>query len=169
MGRHGALEGRHATAAGSTQALHGLRARALLLSALALTTPATGGCTLIGLGLGSATPKYETVSPPYASLEPGAEVRVEPKTAEGRERAGNREHLYGTYAGARDGVFEIDTKTGTWSFRQGDVAAVSKREGSYWLAGLLVGAGIDVTLIIASAIAISHSMHTMNISIGRLD
>jgi hypothetical protein len=68
-----------------------------LLAATVVTAFLTQGCSLIGLGAGSASPKYERVEPPYASLAEGTAERsasaTSPKFSAGAAAIGRRDSL----------------------------------------------------------------------------
>lgn len=126
--------------------------------------PALSGCTLVGLGIGASTPSYEQVPPPYASIEPGRDVRLT-TTPVRSEEPWPPPHVYGRFRSADEGAVVLEDRT----IPRRDVERVDVRTGTYWKTGLLVGACFDVTLAISIAVIASNASFAPHFSVGKLD
>lgn len=102
--------------------------RALALFALVMLLDTASGCTLVGLGIGAAVPRYEPGSP-----------------AEGdRIRVGEVE---GRYEGVRGDDLVVTTDGGPRRIAKREAGAVEVAKGSSWKTGLVVGGFIDAVLL----------------------
>ena len=111
----------------------------------------TQGCTLIGLGIGATTPKYERVEPPYDSLAVGTDVRVL------RADRDPDDAVTGEYRGPHGRYLFIDTEWGGRAVDERNIAEVQRRSGSYWAEGLAVGVALDVIAGSLLAVEIANS------------
>jgi hypothetical protein len=145
-------------------------ARLLLISAVAASCAALGGCTLVGAGIGSAVPRYERTTNRTRPIDLGEEIRVvllrSPSASDILPRDGGG-HVDGRYAGIHEGLLAvtIDGRVEPREIPLTDVDEVRVRDGSYWLTGLIVGGSVDATLIVLAAVAASQS-HEMQIDVG---
>ena len=151
----------HASGDGTVVAIGPVMVRppAMLLVLLALV-PGLSGCSLIGLGIGSAVTTYETVQPPYERhLAAGDEVRVtvtpqspspEPPTATWFSRS-----TEGKYALVRDDAIVLDAaRPEQRAIPLRDVQSIEVFKGSQWKTGLLVGGILDVVAVVLVTAAV---------------
>ena len=120
-------------------------------------------CSLIGLGIGSASPKYERVETPYESLAEGSEVRVVRVVRE--DRARETSPVDGVYRGAHAGYLFVDTEWGGRALDERQVVEVDRRTGSHWAEGLVAGIALDVVIGSFLAYQIANS-RSSQLSIG---
>lgn len=127
------------------------------------------GCTLIGAGIGSAQPRWESegdVEAPQRDLY-GNEVRLET-----RER-----HVRGTFVGLGDEtvggkrvrVIVLDTSEGQQRIPLSDASQVEVKTGSFVVEGALIGAVIDVVLVVAVVSVASDPLAGANLSLGTFE
>jgi hypothetical protein len=142
----------------------------LLLVILAVQN---AGCTLIGMGIGSAIPRYEyqpgppIVGPEYEiAVEPGREIEV--------VRASDHQEFRGTFQGVTRGDLvaavpvSVATprdpfappKTERVAIKVTDIERLQVRErtGSHWATGAIVGAVLDTISIAVFAFTIKDGL-----------
>lgn len=127
-------------------------ARLALLALLATST----GCGLIGMGVGSAVPRSETIVVTSETPLPeiGERVRVHVTRA-----GGSDEWIAGRYDGVREGAFIVSNSSGEHAIVIGSIREIEKRRGSYWGTGLAIGVVIDVIVtgaLVAAAVDLSR-------------
>ena len=127
-----------------------LRSLVTLMALVAL--PSTTGCSVLGLGIGTAigaaSPRYDEISPYNPALPVGANVRV--RTSEGRFVA---DVVYeGAYTGTRDDALIVSSDEGDDAIKLASIRELHVKNGTYWRrgmnAGLIVGGTIDVIIVI---------------------
>jgi len=124
------------------------------------------GCTLIGLGIGAAVPRWERDVPPE-NIE-SYRVEGKPLDVDVQLRPGvsATAHVHGSFAGAKlvdlgemaspAGVVHgvrlvVATDEGERRIKFQDVQRLDVRRGSHWLTGLKVGVAVEVTLLVTLA------------------
>jgi hypothetical protein len=111
------------------------------------------GCSLIGLGIGAAVPKYsERVDP--RTLPAGARVLV---TEVGLVET-NGTFVSASNANARNADVTIDADQKRITIR----GEVRRRDGTYWEDGLTVGVVIDFALLVAGGILAAVAMTALS-------
>ena len=127
----------------------GTRLAFLLAASFALE-----GCSLIGLGIGAATPRYQELPRRAAAnadeLPKGEVVEITAVTGLGQEQ------IDGSVEGVRDGKLLVDSGYGTRTIPLDHVMTVRVREGSYWAAGLAAGAVIDAVVLPCVVVGLSR-------------
>jgi hypothetical protein len=124
------------------------RMRALVTSqvGIVLLAAASQGCSVVGLGVGAAIPRYEDLRPAtFEHVSPGDELRV--TTEDGRTSEGK-------FVGASTERAILSTDKGTRTLENAHVAGVERRIGSQAGAGFGLGFVLDVTMIGMGAIAL---------------
>jgi len=153
--------------------IHTLR-RAAALFAVVLSAGSTEACSLVGLGVGAATPKYQSLPERPADtwmeeLHSGDIIRVRRHVVQSYETAGlgTSEWIDGRYEGIRDqkllilvdGSRELEPA----EIPLTDVTDVKVRRGSHWVTGLLVGAVVDAVVVgFVAATTVGH----LNVNLG---
>ncbi len=102
----------------------------------------SSGCSVIGLNIGMSSPRYAT-APSVDAVPPGTDVRI---THDGTETDGK-------LAGSDPDGVRLD---GQRSIERVRITKVEKKDGSYWLEGLTMGAALDALAIVAVVITVSH-------------
>ena len=137
--------------------------------ALAMT-PILGGCSLVGAGIGSAVPRYETATP-TRSLHLDEEIRVvlyrrsspnesnEPNDVVPR---GGGERVDGRYAGIRSGVLSVyvEGRVEPREIPLTEISEIRVRNGTYWATGLIAGGAVDATLLTLVIVAVTQAGDT---------
>lgn len=116
----------------------------------------SSGCTLVGLGLGAATPAYEmpvTLSELEARSATGASTEVRVSVRGGGALSASQ----GIYAGQVGDLVSVTSARGTTFLRIDDVERIEERTGSRWATGLAIGGAIDLALILATVVVISSA------------
>lgn len=127
-------------------------ASALALLALFLLQ----GCTLIGVGIGASIPRVERVAPQDAkSLPTNIEVEVEAKTGDdvsSGSRAAPIRHIAGNLDSVEGGYIFVASADGkhTRDIPLDRVTELRVDRGTYWLAGLCLGAAIDFAVVVVT-------------------
>ena len=111
---------------------------------------ASMGCTLAGLGIGSAVPRWQETTP--ADVRPGEDVRVASGSVPCDQVPENtscgtqwtRGRLLDTRE--RDRELVLDTEDGARTFA--GPRAIEVTRGSQWARGLLVGAALDLFVVV---------------------
>jgi hypothetical protein len=118
-----------------------------LLSSILLLALLSSGCTVIGFGVGLATPSSETVvSRDVFTIEPGTDVEVVVEMESGRTRS-----VTGRFVSADEEVIFVEAPEGQFTINRHWVRRVTIHNGTQWLQGTLVGAGIDLGLVLVVA------------------
>jgi hypothetical protein len=127
--------------------------RALVLIVFVVLAACSSGCTAIGLGLGSAVPRYE---PQTGYPDPGVHVKL--ANEHGNELAS------GTLEARKNGVILVAGDDGAQTtVRDVDVARIESRRGTYWKTGLIIGIVLDslaLTAATTAAVAASSPLRT---------
>lgn len=147
-----------------------LASRIVLFAALATSAPLAIGCSLIGAGIGSAVPRYETVDA-RRRVELGEDLRVvllRPHRADDLMPRDGGGHVDGRYAGIHDGVLSltVDGQAEPREIPLTDVAELRVRQGSYWTTGLVIGGAVDATFIVVALVAASQWENSMHFEVG---
>lgn len=113
----------------------------IVLALAAVGSLGSTGCTFIGLTVGGSTPRYATASS-VDGLSPGTDVRI---THDGTQTTG-------TLASSDPDTVRLQ---GQRSIDRASITKVEKEDGSYWLDGVVVGAGLDAAAITLLALYVS--------------
>ncbi len=118
--------------------------RLVTLFALVVVSFVASGCTVLGAGIGSAIPRYESVD----GANVGARLRVE---------ADNGQEFEGTVTSTRGHSLVLATPEGSYEL---PFEHLRRRIGSYADKGAEIGGVIDAVCIIASVITIGVAVGT---------
>lgn len=135
---------------------------------LAITVAAalmTNGCGLAFMGLGSAVPRYATIS--RADVSKGDEIRVQVASLAHEpvvDLSGSPGLLSGRYAGIEEGKVVVVTSEGSRSFAPSELSKIEIREGSQWKNGLLIGSAVDVGIVTLLVVAAATSTPSFSVS-----
>jgi len=103
------------------------------------------GCSLIGMGIGAAVPRYQDM--PYRAtttpdeLPMGRDVEVTAVTGLGQEQ------IDGAIDSVHDGKLVVDSGYGPRTISLDHVRTIRLRDGSYWATGLVMGAVVDAVVL----------------------
>jgi hypothetical protein len=138
---------------------------ACVLTLCASLLAASTGCTAIGAGVGSAFPKYEAVypaSPEWLALRPGTEIAVDLVHAARVRQCAHTEsgglectrpaashRLTGRFLGTDPEHLWLRVDEGPLAVDLAEVERVSQVDGSYQVAGAVIGLVVDVAVLAA--------------------
>ena len=130
---------------GSCQPTSLIRSRITLSLVSVVISLFGSGCTLVGVGIGSAISRSSTAERRSVGLiAPDSEVKVWTHT-----RATGRLAFEGKYVGLDRGNLELRLPNGViQSLRFDHVRTVEVEAGSHWAHGLVVGLVVDVLLTV---------------------
>lgn len=112
------------------------------------------GCTVAGVAMGAAMPRYEPTEWPRSNVELGTQVRVRTRNI-GADFAGASE-VAGRYGGTREGLLSVtDEEEREHEIPTRDIVDLQVRSGTEWKKGLLVGAAAD-TVLLLTVLAVTH-------------
>ncbi len=120
--------------------------RTFTLFALFCLSLVLGGCSLIGAGIGSAIPRYES----FDGASVGSRVRLE--TPEGAS-------IEGTVTNASSDSVVVAAPERTYEL---PLDRVRRRSGSHAGTGALIGGLIDLACVVAGTIVIGTAMSNMH-------
>jgi hypothetical protein len=144
--------------------LHAPAARLAILSLAAIALTSLEGCTVIGYGVGAATPRYEPVALGSAqSIASGTDVDIEmASVSEVITTDGYVARTPKTFVGQARGVERGDflfssLATGVSRIPMTDIRELRvKSHGNYSTEGLVVGMLVDVAVVAGLIVAVSN-------------
>jgi hypothetical protein len=120
------------------------RASPIVAALVAMAMAASsGGCTMLGLAIGAATPRTRDVPPGESRLAPGSDVSL--VLADGRI-------VNGRLAWQSAGVIAVGSEVVPLV----NVVAVRERTGNHADTGLAIGLAIDVAIVVGFAVLVSQ-------------
>jgi hypothetical protein len=128
----------------------------LLVAGLVALLATSSGCSAIGLGIGAATTRPEQVIVTPTGPLP-EDVRYEKVRVGYRADDRKDEWIEGRYQGVRDGTLISSNDTGEHAIPLTSVREVRVKGGSYWATGLIVGAVIDVALVVITVVSVNDT------------
>lgn len=115
-----------------------------LVAILCLALFAPSGCTVIGFGVGLATPdSAEVEGLAVVKLEPGTEVAIEMVSAQRKITI-----VRGTFVAASGDFIVVEAEEGRYELDRRWVRRVTVNAGSKWVSGTLTGAIIDAGVLL---------------------
>jgi hypothetical protein len=127
---------------------------------------ATSGCTLAGVAIGAATPRYERTESPRQEgiVDLGTQIRVRVRSVGSDSVV--IEEIDGRYGGIRDGWMSVTDADGhEHELPVSDIVELRVRSGTEWKKGLLLGAAADAVLVMAAVMIRSGA--DVSIATGR--
>jgi len=107
------------------------------------------GCTLVGMGIGATVPRYEPMSTPSSVEDCPAGTKVSMKMVDGTS-------IDGTVVSQPYPLVVRDYDTGkSTTVDTPNVQVAERKVGTWWGTGALVGATVDVAVILIGAMALS--------------
>jgi hypothetical protein len=105
--------------------------------------------------MGLATPQTETVdSRSIAVVEPGTEMEIEVETDIGKTTA-----LRGRYVSASFDVIFLEAPEGRFAIGRRWVRRITIKSGTQWVKGMLIGGGIDTSVLLVALLLASGAGH----------